>query len=542
MNRLRSITLLILFSQPALSQTGPPPDAPPPHHIIGGTITHAVEHPFVAWVDGNGWFCTGSHIAEQWVLTAAHCVVGHDGEVEPIRYITVDREYPVEEVFVHPDYYYAGAGFKNDVALLKLVSPQPDRTEFVQVAPHLNEGPTVSSQVYGRVLGYGRKENDEWSDELRYADVSVLSPELCRDRYEISSEGEIVYNGVLCSERAHEKGTNSGDSGGPLVIRQEDGNWLQVGITSMQADARRSKLGIYTRVSSISGWIHRIMGSTASLGDSTAKRFHVFPQIADGDGWQSFLLVTNVSQSASQCTFSLHGMDIDRFAEISGITAAGSTATFDLEESGDYLVWGSKNELSVATGYATLDCSAPVVAQVLYALNQLGVTAGMATVFSSQVATVFQFPVLGQGALAFAIANDADSDASCDFVLESPDRLNLGQETLAVTSKSKVAKFLSEVIQIPAGFTGGSATVSCDQQVSIIGLQIDGTVFTTLPPAILSITPEPTSDWRQLRKIEADKRAMEAFEPRESLGPFNDSVDYGHAEIDPEKARKTWPK
>ena len=225
----------------------------------------------------------------------------------------------------------------------------------------------------------------------------------------------------------------------------------------------------------------------AQSSDETAKRFHVFPQLADGDGWKSSLLVTNVSQSASQCTFSLYGMDVYRFADINGITASGSTATFDLEESGDYLVWGSKNELSVANGYATLDCSAPVVAQVLYAFTDpFGETAGMATVFSSQAATVFQFPVLEQGELAFAIANDADSDASCDFVLESPDRLNLGERTLPVPLRSNVAKFISQVIPIPDGFTGGSATISCDQQVSIIGLQIDGTIFTTLPPAILN--------------------------------------------------------
>ena len=228
------------------------------------------------------------------------------------------------------------------------------------------------------------------------------------------------------------------------------------------------------------------------LPDETAKHFHVFPQLADGDGWKSSLLVTNVSQSASQCTFSLYGLDTGRFTDISSITASGSTATFNLEEPGGYLVWGSKNELSLATGYATLDCSAPVVAQVLYALTDpFGETAGMATVFSSQAAAIFQIPVLEQGELAFAIANDADSDASCDFVLESPDRLNLGEGTLPVPSKTKAAKFLSEVVQIPASFTEGSATVSCDQQVSMIGLQIDGTIFTTLPPAILSATPRP---------------------------------------------------
>ena len=101
--------------------------------------------------------------------------------------------------------------------------------------------------------------------------------------------------------------------------------------------------------------------------DETAKRFHVFPQLADGGGWQSLLLVTNVAQSSSFCTFALHGLSVDRFSEVSGITASGSTATFSLEGNGGYLAWPTKNESALASGYATLDCTASVVGQVLYA-------------------------------------------------------------------------------------------------------------------------------------------------------------------------------
>ena len=61
--------------------------------------------------------------------------------------------------------------------------------------------------------------------------------------------------------------------------------------------------------------------------DETGKRVHVFPQLADGGGWQSVLLVTNVAQSSSFCTFELHGLSLDRFPEVSGITMSGSTAT-----------------------------------------------------------------------------------------------------------------------------------------------------------------------------------------------------------------------
>ena len=135
------------------------------------------------------------------------------------------------------------------------------------------------------------------------------------------------------------------------------------------------------------------------------------------------------------------------------------------------------------------------LAQVLYASRDgLGVT-GMATVFSSQPGGVFQFPVLtADASLGIAIANDTNMDASCRFVLESPERQNLGQATLPVPSKSNVAQFLHEVIQIPDGFTEGSATVSCDQQVSVIGLQFQGAIFTTLPPAILSASSSGPTD------------------------------------------------
>ena len=228
--------------------------------------------------------------------------------------------------------------------------------------------------------------------------------------------------------------------------------------------------------------------------DETAKRFHVFPQLADGGGWQSFLLVTNVAQSSSFCMFELHGLNLDRFPEDSGITMSGSTATFSLDGPGVYLTWRTKDESALAAGYATLDCTAPTVAQVLYASRDGSGVTGMATVFSSQAGGVFQFPVLTpEASLGIAIANDTNTEASCRFVLESPARQNLGQATLPVPSKSNVARFLHEIIQIPPGFDGGSATVSCDQQVSVIGLQFAGAIFTTLPPAIVSTTPVSTT-------------------------------------------------
>ena len=231
--------------------------------------------------------------------------------------------------------------------------------------------------------------------------------------------------------------------------------------------------------------------------DETAKSFHLLPHLADGDGWQSVLLVTNVSQSASHCTFNVYGVPLNRFRESSSVTAAGLTATFQLEGNGGYLIWPTKNELAVASGYATLDCSAPVVAQVMFAwFGGSGEPTGMATVFSSQAGTVFQFPVLQPAAtLGFAIANDTNAEASCRIVFEDGQRTNLGEATLSVPAKSNRAQMLHDAISIPGTFLGGSATVLCNQPVAMIGLHFelrpDGTIstFSTLPPAILSTTP-----------------------------------------------------
>ena len=226
--------------------------------------------------------------------------------------------------------------------------------------------------------------------------------------------------------------------------------------------------------------------------DERAKRFHVLPHLADGGGWQSSLLVTNVSPSTNSCRLEFHGLSVDRFEDVASVTAAGSTATFSLPASGGHLVWRTRNESAEASGYATLDCFNPVVAQVVFAwIGSAGTPAGMATVFSSQTATVFQFPVLTpEASLGFAIANNTDAESSCRIVLKDPQQVILDEAALSVPAKSHTAQFLNQAIQVPGDFTAGSATVSCDQQIAMIGLHFelgsDGIVtFNALSPAVL---------------------------------------------------------
>ena len=218
--------------------------------------------------------------------------------------------------------------------------------------------------------------------------------------------------------------------------------------------------------------------------DETAKRSHVFPQLADGGGWSSVFIITNVSTTSSACTLYLYGgLGIERLAPAPGVTTTSSRATFALEERGGAFFWATQDAAALATGYATLDCSAPVAAQVFYTSS-----GGVATVFSSQQASIFQFPAIGlnEGTnLGVAIANDTNVSASCEVLLQDFARNTAGSSRVSIAAKSNTAKFISEIVRIPADFGLGLIGISCDRQVAVIGLQFFGSVFTTVPPAVL---------------------------------------------------------
>ena len=230
--------------------------------------------------------------------------------------------------------------------------------------------------------------------------------------------------------------------------------------------------------------------------DDTAKRSHIFPQVADGGGWGSVLIVTNTASSENRCEFTLYGdVEINRFQRVDGVSYSGNLGgAFTIPAAGGSFLWPSRNESALAVGYAKLDCNAPVTAQIVYlSVDSRGLATGAAAVFSSQMGTVFGFRSLHPpGGLGVAIANDSSSTANCQFVMVLPDATEI-DATVSIVSKSNNAQFVSDVLgdQIPAVLDGAtSVTILCDQLVAIIGLHFfNGTTFTTIPPTILDRTP-----------------------------------------------------
>ena len=112
MPRVLSVIVLLIFGAPALALTG---NAPP--------AAGWVARPIVMIVDTRDDLCTGTALARDLVLTAAHCVIRKvDYTIKPYQ---TGVPIPVRAISRHPRFdqaSYAASRATADVALLKLAT------------------------------------------------------------------------------------------------------------------------------------------------------------------------------------------------------------------------------------------------------------------------------------------------------------------------------------------------------------------------------------------------------------------------------------
>jgi secreted trypsin-like serine protease len=144
MPRVLSALLCLMLCAPALALTG---NAPP---AVG-----FAARPIVMIVDARGDLCTGTALANDLVLTAAHCVTALiDYQVktyqtgQPIKVATIVR---------HPRFdaaSYAISRATADLALLKLAIPLPDIVMPARLAPprRVAAGETLTISGFGVTL------------------------------------------------------------------------------------------------------------------------------------------------------------------------------------------------------------------------------------------------------------------------------------------------------------------------------------------------------------------------------------------------------
>jgi secreted trypsin-like serine protease len=237
--------------------------------IVGGHEAAHHEWPWqVALFVDDAWFCGGSLISDEWVMTAAHCAEGAGYfDVMAGAHNVRDSSEPhrIEitsfEGQTHPD--WDPSSLYADIALVHL----PEKIAFSEyIRPScLPPASDATEEYVGQLttpVGWGKNADDAGGitpDLNMVEDLPVITPAACADYY-----GDLIYSGIMCIDAAGGKGVCNGDSGGTLNIRQTEGGnkWTQVGVTSFVSSAgcESGNPHGFSRVAEHLEWIETVTG------------------------------------------------------------------------------------------------------------------------------------------------------------------------------------------------------------------------------------------------------------------------------------------
>lgn len=268
--------------------------------IIAGNDADKGEYPWIANIQirlGDGaWVqnCTGSLIAPNWILTAAHCFYSGDEEyaLDELRITLGDHSLsdtdgdeqvvaaatPLSIVDLHPHPEYSG--WTNDVGLIEL-SSDVEINEWVQVVPLADgdDGPQPVSAAGWGVLNVNPGDNP---DILQEANEAIVSHEACGALSPLPrpiDADDICFGSGQVTQACH------GDSGGPLTVERASGCVEQVGVSSFGTPDCHGGYSVYARVSKYLPWITSMV---PNLGGGTTYEAEAMQHAAGGtydDGW-----------------------------------------------------------------------------------------------------------------------------------------------------------------------------------------------------------------------------------------------------------------
>jgi hypothetical protein len=235
--------------------------------ITGGTTASISDFPWQVYLISGEFLCGGTIIAENWILTAAHCTKNSFGNPIPAASMSVKvgannprnanegQKYNVSEVIVHES--YDAGSHENDIALLKLQQPVnypnavPVKLITSEDVAYGATDPGVMSWVTGWGLIHVNPNN--FPTSLQKVQLPIVS----------NAQASLVWHSIpvtdiMAGYLNGNKDACSGDSGGPLIVPVVD-EYKVAGIVSW-GSSNCNTYGGYTRVSYFENWIRANTG------------------------------------------------------------------------------------------------------------------------------------------------------------------------------------------------------------------------------------------------------------------------------------------
>ncbi|EDW51340.1 GM21214 [Drosophila sechellia] len=234
--------------------------------VVGGKPTRPREFPFMAALGWRSNFdqriyyrCGGALIANNFVLTAAHCADLGGEPPSQVRLggdnltLTEGEDISIRRVIIHPDYSASTA--YNDIALLELETAAKPELKPTCIWTQKEVANTLVTAI-----GYGQTSFAGLSSaQLLKVPLKSVSNEECQPHYQKDQLAQGVLGTQMCAgDITGERDTCQGDSGGPLLMQDGLLGYV-VGITSLGQGCASGPPSVYTRVSSFVDWIEGIV-------------------------------------------------------------------------------------------------------------------------------------------------------------------------------------------------------------------------------------------------------------------------------------------